>query len=94
MKRFAVAYINFMENDMELEVVEAQDWQGAVLAFENKKGRGDEAYLGWLKDILAYDDFSVFRATCGNGEVDYNVIELPTDECLKCNKGSQSDRRA
>ena len=43
MKQYAIAYVNFFDNDLQLKLVEADDWKEALV-----KGFGADK-IGWLE---------------------------------------------
>ena len=60
MKRYAVSHINWFDYELTTEIVEAEDWRGAIL-------KGIPGDAGWLLDeAQSLDDVkrSAFNADC------------------------------
>lgn len=62
MKKFAVGYIDFYDNELTIEIIEAEDWYTALNS--HTKLKSDECYLSSdsleaAKDIAFNDDFMI-----------------------------------
>jgi len=64
MKRYAIAYFNFFDNDLQIKIVEADGWRMAL----------DKAFpvLYWVRE----DDLKKAREQAFNSDVLFNVIDI------------------
>jgi len=66
MKKFAVAYTNFLENDLKIKIVEASDWREALIkAFPTVDWIDRDHNLGESKEFAFSGDalFDVVEIT-------------------------------
>lgn len=65
MKKFAVGYIDFYDNELIIEIIEAEDWYAALSSHTKLKSMNeDECYLPsdsleTAKDIAFNSDFMI-----------------------------------
>lgn len=65
MKKFAVGYIDFYDNELTIEIIEAEDWYTALNSHTKLKSMNeDECYLSSdsleaAKDIAFNNDFMI-----------------------------------
>lgn len=74
--KYVVAGINFFDNVLSVEIIEADDWKDAVLghsAFINS----DEIDREWLPD-----DIEDAKREAFNTDISFDVIELKADELM------------
>lgn len=74
MKRFAVGYINFFDNALTVEIVDAETWKEAC--FKHSELAGDEALV--KKSIAdSPNGKEKFGYWCFDGDFQVDAIEIP-----------------
>jgi len=63
-RRFAVAHMNFFDNDLKIKIVDADNWRQAA----------DKAFpsLYWLRE----DDLGKAKEEASNCDILFNVVEI------------------
>lgn len=74
MKRWAVSYISFSDNDLTTVVVSADDWFGAL--GQHPKLQGDADQTEWLNEMRLLDIESV-KQEFFNGDAMVDCVEIP-----------------
>lgn len=70
MKKFAVGYIDFFDNNLIIEIVEAEDWYNALKEHSKiKKFSEDECYL-------PSDSLEVAKNVAFNMDMMIDVVEI------------------
>ena len=71
MKKFAVGYLSFFENDLVVEIVEAENW-GKALVNHSKLKSEDDTYL----EEICVDGMKVAQGHAFDGDWIFDVKEI------------------
>lgn len=71
MKNYAVAHIDWCDNDLRIEFIKASDWRLAILK-HSKTFFNDT-------DYLVPDDIEVMKQQCFDSDGMMDVVEIPED---------------
>jgi len=75
MKRFAVAYMTFMDNDLRIELHTADNWKEAILKYSSfSKEEYREQMQEWLSEMP--DDKEEMKEYFFNADSLLDVIEI------------------
>lgn len=69
MKKFAVAGMSFFDNDLKLEIIEAETWKKALCKHSVFNYENDD--LSWLSD-----DIEMAKNDAIDGDFTFDVIEI------------------
>lgn len=74
MKKFAVAYISFFENDVIIDFVEAEDWKSAIFKHKKFTEVEDPNMQEWIDNMP--NDLEELKTEFFNGEIGVDVKEI------------------
>jgi len=78
MKRFAVSYINFVDNQLSTKIIESENWKSAILArldgmVEGNPKRIEENHT-WLD---RFETLEEVKEAIFDGDMMMDVVEIP-----------------
>lgn len=71
MTKFAVGYMNFFNNNLKVDIVEAENWKEALSNHSAFAGYSVEENTGWLPDDLETAKSEAFKA-----DFLFDVVEI------------------
>ena len=71
--RYAVSYMNFWDNDLKIQIVEANDWKEALSKHTlfNKPEYPEDHDMSWISD-----NFETAKEDLSNADMLFDVVEI------------------
>lgn len=73
-KRWAVAGIHFADNECNIQFIEAETWQAAVLQHKLFEGQSD--YFEDLEEIEGMTELQIWKQRAFDGDAMFDVKEI------------------